>query len=117
MPLTLTVTAGPHAGRTFTFEAHDTFLVGRSEEAHFSLPDDPYFSRMHFLVEVNPPLCRLTDLNSHNGTQVNSQKVQAADLHDGDEIRGGKTILRVSASVLAGATLDLPPGSHAAARP
>ena len=108
MPLTLTVTAGPHAGRVFTFDRHDTFLVGRSAEAHFSLPDDPYFSRMHFLVEVNPPLCRLTDLNSHNGTLVNGQKLQAADLHNGDEIRGGHTILRVSAPPAA-ATLDLPP--------
>ena len=116
MPLTLTVTAGPHAGRVFTFDRHDTFLVGRSAEAHFSLPDDPYFSRMHFLVEVNPPLCRLTDLNSHNGTLVNGQKLQEADLHNGDEIRGGHTILRVSAP--AAATLDLPLAEAAgAARP
>ena len=107
MPLTLTVTVGPHAGRDFTFDRHDTFLVGRSAEAHFSLPDDPYFSRMHFLVEVNPPLCRLTDLNSHNGTLVNGQKLQATDLRNGDEIRGGHTILRVSAPPAA-ATLDLP---------
>src|SRR5438067_1871461 len=107
MAITLTVTAGPHAGRTFTFDRHDTFLVGRSAEAHFSLPDDPFFSRMHFLLEVNPPLCRLTDLNSHNGTLVNGQKVRSADLRPGDEIRGGRTALRVSAAVGA-ATLDLP---------
>ena len=30
MNVTLTVTAGPHAGREFVFDRHDTFLVGRS---------------------------------------------------------------------------------------
>src|SRR5262245_34524521 len=115
MSITLTVTAGPHAGRTFTFARHDTFLVGRSADAHFSLPDDPYFSRMHFLVEVNPPLCRLTDLKSHNGTLVNGQKVRVADLRDGDEVRGGHTTLRVSAAPVA--TLDLPPAEATGAAP
>jgi serine/threonine-protein kinase len=94
--VTLTVAEGPHRGQAFTFAEHDTFLVGRSPEAHFSLPDDPYFSRMHFLVEVNPPLCRLLDLQSRNGTEVNHRKVQAADLQDGDEIKGGRTVLRVA---------------------
>jgi serine/threonine-protein kinase len=93
--VTLTVVEGPHRGQVFSFAEHDTFLVGRSPEAHFSLPDDPYFSRMHFLVEVNPPLCRLLDLQSRNGTQVNRRKVQGTDLHDGDEIKGGQTVLRL----------------------
>lgn len=52
----LEVVAGPHQGETFTFNEHDTFLVGRSKKAHFRLPErDEYFSRLHFLVEVNPP--------------------------------------------------------------
>src|SRR5262245_52005075 len=113
MRLTLTITDGPHRGRTFSFEGHDTFLVGRSPEAHFRLPEgDPYFSRVHFLVEVNPPLCRLVDMNSRNGTQVNGKGTLVADLHDGDEIRAGHTTLRVSFDqAAAGAvprTLTLP---------
>ena len=49
----LAVTQGPHQGRVFTFTGHDTFLVGRSKQAHFRLPkEDDYFSRIHFLVEV-----------------------------------------------------------------
>ena len=56
MKVVLSVTAGPHAGKEFAFDRHDTFLVGRSKDAHFQLSyDDPYFSRRHFLVEVNPP--------------------------------------------------------------
>ncbi len=109
MPTTLSVIAGPQAGRCFTFERHDTFLIGRSPEAHFSLPDDDYFSRMHCLIEVNTPRCHLTDLDSRNGTYVNGERVQAAELKDGDEIRGGKTIFKVSITGAANrVTLDLP---------
>jgi serine/threonine-protein kinase len=96
MRITLTVTAGPHQGRVFTFGGHDTFIVGRSRLAHFQLPaKDRYFSRVHFLIEVNPPQCRLLDLGSRNGTHVNGQKVSTADLGDGDQIKAGRTLLQV----------------------
>ncbi len=109
MTILLTVTGGPHTGRSFRFDRHDTFLVGRAPEAHFSLPDDAYFSRMHCLIEVNPPLCRLTDLASRNGTFVNGNRVQSAQLNHGDEVRGGRTTLKVSITADApGQTLVLP---------
>jgi serine/threonine-protein kinase len=110
MRITLAVTAGPHEGRSFTFAGHDTFIVGRAERAHFRLSaKDRYFSRVHFMVEVNPPHCRLMDLNSRNGTYVNGVKVTAADLKNGDEIKAGKTILRVSVD-------DGPPAAPSVAR-
>jgi len=94
--ITLAVVDGPHRGKTFQFDAHDTFLIGRSPQAHCVLPEkDPYFSRLHFMVEVNPPNCRLLDLKSHNGTLVNGRRVESAELHDGDLIRAGTTTLRV----------------------
>jgi pSer/pThr/pTyr-binding forkhead associated (FHA) protein len=97
MRVTLTATAGPHRGRSYTFARHDTFLVGRSRRAHFQLPDDDeYVSRLHFMIEVNPPQCHLLDMGTKNGTAVNGQKVTQADLKDGDLIGVGKTILRVS---------------------
>ncbi|MBN9121479.1 MAG: protein kinase [Planctomycetes bacterium] len=97
MNVTLSVTAGPHAGRAFVFDRHDTFLVGRSKDAHFQLSyDDPYFSRRHFLVEVNPPLVRVYDLNSRNGIAVNGEKVRTADLRNGDELKAGHTVFRVT---------------------
>lgn len=53
--ITLTVTAGPHKGQVFTFVGHDTFIVGRSKGAHFlASTQDRYFSRVHFIVEMNP---------------------------------------------------------------
>lgn len=96
MRILLSVSEGPHRGRAFEFAAHETFLVGRGSEAHFRLPArDPYFSRLHFLVEVNPPLCRLLDMGSTNGTFVNGQQVTQADLRDGDCIGGGDTVIQV----------------------
>ena len=97
MRITLTVTEGPHQGQVFVFDGHDTFLVGRSRRAHFRLPSkDRYFSRIHFLVEVNPPHCRLMDMSSSNGTYVNGKRVERTDLHDGDAIRAGQTVLQVA---------------------
>src|SRR5947207_14257995 len=96
MRIILNVVAGPHKGLEFTFDRHDTFLVGRSRSAHFRLPSkDKYFSRLHFMMEVNPPQCRLIDLGSHNGTFVNGAQVLTADLKDGDQIRAGHTVLHV----------------------
>jgi serine/threonine-protein kinase len=94
--VTLEVIAGPHAGRSFTFGEHDTFLFGRSPDAHFSLPEkDPYISRYHFMVEINPPLCRLIDVGSLNHTFLNGRRVKVADVNEGDQIKAGRTIFAV----------------------
>ena len=98
MQVALRVIAGPHTGRVFTFEQHDTFLIGRSESAQFCLPEDRYFSRNHCLLEIAPPQCFLRDLGSLNGTYVNGQRVETAHLKSGDCIQGGETIIEVSVS-------------------
>lgn len=96
MQVKLSVVAGPHQGKEFLFTEHDNFIVGRGLQAHFRLAKlDQYFSRLHFMVEVNPPFCRAVDLNSRNGIRVNEQKVRAVDLNDGDIIRAGKTKIQV----------------------
>jgi serine/threonine-protein kinase len=94
------VTDGPHRGRTFTLVGHDAFLVGRSKRAHFRLPrHDRRFSRIHFLVEANPPACCLMDMGSRHGTYVNGRRTPAGarvPLRDGDRIAGGATAFRVT---------------------
>ena len=96
MKVTLTVVEGPRAGTKYEFEQHDTFIVGRAPNAQFRLPqDDLFFSRNHFLIEINPPFCRLLDLNSRNGTFVNGHRVATHELRHGDKIRGGKTTIAV----------------------
>ncbi len=109
----LVVTAGPIRGQRFEFAGHDTFLFGRAPDCHARLDaSDASASRHHFLLEVSPPLARLRDLGSLNGTRVNgvrhggrprgeSPEDAAArggvevDLHDGDEIRVGATVIQV----------------------
>lgn len=95
MQVNLKITAGPYKGRIFSFTQHDTFLIGRSPEAHLCLPDDRYFSRNHCLLEMNPPHSHLRDLRSTNGTFLNGQRVQNAFLNNGDRIQCGETILVV----------------------
>src|SRR5688500_8741921 len=106
------VTAGPAAGRTFEFDQPDTFLFGRSADARVSLPDDPYVSRHHFVLEISPPDCKITDLGSKNGTFVNRVRfggtvaprpgvqlapegVRETRVASGDEIVVGDTQMRV----------------------
>lgn len=90
MKLVLRVIQGPHAGREFAFDRHATFVVGRSSDAHLSVPDDRYMSRHHFLLEINPPLCSLRDLGSTNGTKVNDVRLERARICNGDLITAGK---------------------------
>jgi serine/threonine-protein kinase len=99
MQVLLRVVAGPHQDRKFTFTGHDTFLVGRSMHAHFRLDSsDRYFSRFHFLIEINPPRCHITDLGSRNGTHVNGRRIRSLELKSGDEIRAGHTVIQVDIS-------------------
>ena len=95
MRVTLHVVAGPQTGRDFTFDQHDTFMIGRSEDAQFCLPHDRFFSRHHCILEIAPPQCFLRDLGSTNGTYVNGIRVETAHLKHGDRIQGGETVLEV----------------------
>ena len=109
----LHVTKGPLAGRVFELPAHDTFIFGRAPDCHARLAeDDTTASRHHFLLEASPPLARLRDLGSLNGTRVNGQKhggrarnespeegarrpPAQVDLRHGDHIRVGHTEFEV----------------------
>lgn len=99
MRVTLRVLSGPHVGRTFVFDQHDTFLIGRSDAAHLYLPDDRFFSRHHCLLEIAPPRCFLRDLGSTNGTYVNGVKLPETFLRNGDQIQGGQTVLGVEVTI------------------
>jgi serine/threonine-protein kinase len=87
--------AGPRRGEQFVLDRPQTFLAGRSPDAHLCLEGDSRVSRHHFLIEVNPPECCLRDLDSTNGTFVNTVRVQEALLRHDDTVAGGETEIRV----------------------
>ncbi len=109
----LEVTRGPLKGRSFSFEEHDTFVFGRGWECHARLAEtDPTASRLHFLLEINPPEARIRDLGSLNGTYINGVKYggrhpsetpqEAASrgfpevsIRDRDQIQVGDTVFSV----------------------
>ena len=117
MRVTLRVIAGPHTGRVFTFDQHETFLIGRSESAHFCLPEDRFFSRHHCLLEIAPPQVFLRDLGSTNGTYINGLKVDATHLKPRDRIQGGETVLEVEVGVEPGATEEMNVGDFSSTIP
>jgi eukaryotic-like serine/threonine-protein kinase len=112
MRVTLRVIAGPQTGRVFTFDQHETFMIGRSEDSQFCLPHDRFFSRHHCLLEIAPPQTFLRDLGSTNGTFVNGLKVDTAHLKNGDRIQGGETVLEVEVSTGADETLQYNQGTQ-----
>ena len=86
-------------------------------DAQWSLAKDPYFSRYHFRIEANPPQCKLTDLKSKHGTQVNGAKVNEVLLEDGENrIECGKTVFAVAitdgTSAEEARTIELPEDFH-----
>src|SRR5690349_17791698 len=95
MRVILDVLEGPRQGRSFVFDRHDTFIVGRSRFVHCPVPEDTALSRDHFLIEINPPRCEIRDLGSTNGTYVNERRVDRAKLNTGDRIAAGQSIFRV----------------------
>ena len=113
MKVSIAVTAGPAKGNVFTFDQPDCFLFGRTKDARVSLPDDPYVSRQHFILEIAPPNCRISDLDSKNGTFVNGTRyggrkapepgtktapegITETRIKNGDEIVVGDTKMKVT---------------------
>src|ERR1700678_3037443 len=102
MHVTLVVLEGPLKGRSFDFERHDTFIVGRSRFVHCPMPEDMALSRDHFMIEINPPQCEIRDLGSTNGTFVNNNRVDRARLVSGDVIAAGQSVFRVEVELAHG---------------
>ncbi len=114
MSIIIKVTNGTMAEQEFRFEQPDVFLFGRASHCHCCLSNDPFVSRDHFIMEVTPPLCRIKDLGSLNGTYINGVKyggrsendppnpdrargmALAVDIRHGDSINVGDTVLRMS---------------------
>jgi pSer/pThr/pTyr-binding forkhead associated (FHA) protein len=90
----LVVASGPGRGRHFLLDegAHE---AGRNPEALVFL-DDITVSRHHASFAVADDRLTVRDLGSTNGTYVNGQRVEATELHSGDEVIVGRFHLVVT---------------------
>ncbi|HMI91898.1 MAG TPA: sigma 54-interacting transcriptional regulator [Polyangiales bacterium] len=76
--------------------AHDALVIGRDPESNPCLQlHQTRVSRRHAQVELaaDARSWQLEDLQSRNGTFVNGERVERAQLRDGDVIRIGSTLL------------------------
>jgi diguanylate cyclase (GGDEF)-like protein len=88
----LVIISGGEMGRRIDL-THEEVSIGRSEQCTVSVDSD-LVSRRH--AAINRVLGRyiVVDLKSTNGTFVNDQRVERAELEDGDLLRTGKTVLK-----------------------
>ncbi len=84
----LVVRQGPKRGSRIALDA-DVISIGRGEESDIFL-DDITVSRNHARLDRVGPGFRVTDEGSLNGTYVNKELIEAANLADGDEVQVGK---------------------------
>src|SRR5262245_53175891 len=114
----LTITEGLPKGQEFAFRDRTVGTVGRADGCLLQLPCDfahQDVSRRHCLLDIDPPEIRVRDLGSRNGTYVNGMKIgqrrpglppeavsalnmPERPLEEGDELRVGGTVFRVSVS-------------------
>ncbi|MEA2505751.1 MAG: hypothetical protein QOH48_369 [Actinomycetota bacterium] len=84
----LIVKRGPNAGSKFFLDT-DVTEIGRHPESDIFL-DDITVSRRHAEIRRDATTFSLNDVGSLNGTYVNRERVEEAELHSGDEIQVGK---------------------------
>jgi pSer/pThr/pTyr-binding forkhead associated (FHA) protein len=115
--ITLTVVEGPHRGEELSCVVRTQITIGRSEECTFQLRgayEDLLISRRHCLIAVHPDRVEIRDLESRNGTYVNSQRlgfpgdgeragstVFKQRLQDGDALHVGTSVMRVGIGEVA----------------
>ncbi|TFH64431.1 MAG: GGDEF domain-containing protein [Candidatus Zixiibacteriota bacterium] len=83
---------GPLLGRTFTIE-QAVLTIGRSSQCDIQIEDDKV-SRKHAEINLRDGLVWLTDLQSTNGSYVNSKRVSEIPLNDGDLVLIGRVLFK-----------------------
>lgn len=84
----LIVRSGPTAGARYLLDT-DVTTVGRHPEADIFF-DDVTVSRRHAAVTRQDAAFEIVDQRSLNGTYVNGERVDRAELVNGSEVRVGK---------------------------
>jgi predicted component of type VI protein secretion system len=108
----LKLLTGPHKNRKYCFNGPTRCEVGRAFDCFVQLSGterDLLISRHHCQLDIDPPMVRIGDLGSINGTYINGKKVEPTfrnaaatpgdatfvDVENGDLITIGGTTFRV----------------------
>ncbi len=96
----LIVRSGPNAGSKFTVDK-DVITAGRHPESDIFL-DDITVSRRHAEFVRRDDRYVVRDVESLNGTYLNRERIEEADLSNGDEVQVGKFKLVFMAGIDSG---------------
>lgn len=107
MQMQLVVVAGPDQGRTLPISMEQSSVIGRGQDS-FAQLKDPRVSRKHCTLDAFDGKVCLVDAGGAGGTYVNRQKISRMELHPGDVIQVGDTILRFDAGDAEATTLTTP---------
>ncbi|MEK7705666.1 MAG: FHA domain-containing protein [Myxococcota bacterium] len=86
------ITASPGRRGLYTM-TKPIVILGRAEGVADIFVDDDAASRYHASVSYTDRRFVLTDMGSTNGTLVNRASASEVELHSGDEIRIGQTVI------------------------
>jgi len=105
---------------------HDRNILGRQTDCQIRIPSD-HVSRRHCEIAVGRAGVTAKDLGSSNGTYVNRQPIQEAELHAGDVLSvgpavfvvrvGGQPVSIDAGKVLASAVESKKPTAKAGLKP
>jgi hypothetical protein len=104
VPIAIKIESGVRTGEAVPLEPGKKVRVGRTDASEVAIAEDNFLSRTHFEVELDGEVCRLRDLKSNNGTQVNGVRVRPEAecvVKDGDLIAAGGTFFRICGSAEA----------------
>ena len=88
----LVIISGAEMGRRIDL-THEEVSIGRSDQCTVCVNSD-LVSRRHAVINRILGHFIVVDLKSTNGTFVNDQRIERAELKDGDLLRAGKTVLK-----------------------
>jgi eukaryotic-like serine/threonine-protein kinase len=75
MTVTLTIIDGTRQGKSYHFDSRTICWVGRQDNCTIQFPEqDDYgeISRLHCLLDIDPPKISVRDFNSKHGTYVDA---------------------------------------------
>lgn len=103
---------GGRVEKEFDLDSDGFFVVGRGEDADFTVRDNR-LSRAHFGISVRNGVIEVEDLGSTNGTLVDGRRLKG----ESDPLKSPATKGTVTIALTSPLTSPLPAGSKAKIRP